>query len=95
MSQSRPDLPNDSNSARAYIEKLLLSPHVQAVYVKGSRSPMTEKEPKKTSDWDLEVVATEGFIVANPRLTGELHACVHVVQEISPISVDWKEVLNG
>lgn len=94
MSGYYPDIPNDKEAAKAYIKSLLAHPFVKEVLIKGSRSPLSKKEPRPTSDWDIEVISDKKIKFADPRKWKFLNADVHVTKKPSLISVPWEQVIN-
>ena len=56
--------------------------HVQAVYIAGSRTPLSRKKPTPDSDWDLIVVSDLGRVLKllAPRIYFKLHADVIVLK---------------
>lgn len=95
MSKDRKDLPTTKKAAGEYYKILSRNPLVKEIYVKGSRSPKTDKKPRKNSDWDIEVT-TNGSArvkIVGPRFFGFLHADLHVVEKPSVNSVKMKDLI--
>jgi len=95
MSKRRTDIPTTKKAAKAYIKAVENNPWVDSVWVKGSRSPLTEKAPHRNSDWDLEIVVNnKDFTLVSPRLLGILHADIYFVEKPSEVSVPWRKVIK-
>jgi len=95
MSRERKDLDNSKEAIKKYVDYLYGSQFVKDVYIKGSRSPLTKKEPIATSDWDIEVVylGNKRLVLTDPRKLFKIHADVHTVLKPSAKSILAKEIL--
>lgn len=95
MSRVRYDLDNSAEAVERYINSVKSSPHVTDVLVKGSRSPLTSKSPRATSDWDLEAIVTrEDHVIPDPRKLFGIHADIHRSMTPNPKSVSFTEAIK-
>ena len=68
MAKPRPDLANSKEAAARYVQWLSTIEQVDKVMLQGSRSPLREKEPNATSDWDFIVITSiKNFKLMRPR----------------------------
>lgn len=95
MSKPYPHIPNDTITAKAYIKFLLSHDSITDVYIGGSRSPLTKKQPNKHSDWDLFITTnvTRVFI-SSPRKLKIFNADVHQGTKIPPQYVHYTKVIK-
>lgn len=105
MSKPRPDLKNDIGTLQRYVEWLSNRKQVDSVYLAGSRSPLREKQPNDSSDWDLiAFTKLEKLTLPMPRKQFKFHCDLLIVNvgkkeryktavEIWPN--DKYEILNG
>ena len=56
MSAPRPELDTSAAGVQRFIEHLTRLPVVRSVWLGGSRSPMSPKNSRAESDWDLQVI---------------------------------------
>jgi len=88
---------NSKKAAKAYIEYLLTLSFVDDVYIGGSRSTETKKEPTKDSDWDIQVICKnkpKRIFYTSPRNLGVLHADVHWRTKQSAEAVHWSKIIK-
>lgn len=86
MAKPRPDLPNKTANAKAYVLNFLATlPNIVEVRLAGSRSPLRQKTITAESDWDFLVVLDIDypFKMRSPRELGLLHADVTIITRTS------------
>lgn len=95
MSRSKSGLSNEVKDVRRFVNELGQRPWVKAVYLIGSRSPNTEKQPRDESDWDIQVERCGDGFLPNPRNRG-INACLSQYGPIRPEAVlVWPEDEHG
>lgn len=94
MSKERKDLSNKEEDILSYIKLLLNCSFVKNIYIKGSRSTLSKKQPRKDSDWDLEIITDNKVFFTNPRKLG-LHVDLHYTKTPSNLSVEWNKIINN
>lgn len=83
---SESDLPNDLDSARSFIERIIKLGVFDKIFLSGSRSPLREKQPKSHSDWDfIGVTSIPKLVIARPRATKELHGDIGIVYDLKDV----------
>jgi len=94
---SKSKITNSKKAAKAYIQYLLTLSFVDDVFIAGSRSTKTKKEPTKDSDWDIQVICKDKpkrIFYTNPRDLGLLHADVHWRTKESVEATHWKKIIK-
>lgn len=80
------DLPNDIESARRFVKRLINLGVFDKIFLSGSRSPLREKQPMKHSDWDfIGLTSIPKLVIARPRETRELHGDVGIVYDLKDV----------
>lgn len=95
MSKPYPDIPNDSKTAKKYIEFLLSLECIEDVFIGGSRSPLTKKIATKDSDWDLFIkINVNRVFISSPRRLKVLNADLHQGDNPPQKYVHYSKVLK-
>jgi len=74
VSSNTKGLPNSVADARAFVEYITRSGVITKLYILGSRSPKTSRQPRLESDWDIGYEPANLHFIS-PRKTGMLNCC--------------------
>jgi len=96
MSSKYPNIPNDIKTVKTYIKYLLTLSFVEDVYIIGSRSNKTKKEPNEFSDWDLQIISKypKKIFISKPRDLGIVNADIPIYKSPSEEAVHWTKIIK-
>lgn len=96
MSKPNPNLSHNTQDIARYVQHVAAMSYVSTIYIVGSRSPLSRKESRPDSDWDLMIERSgEGHIMQPRKWPHLLLADLMPYRERPDMVEIWPEDKHG